>query len=270
MPEGDTIFRAAQTMHRALAGHAVTRFESVLPALERVDHDRPIAGRTIDAVTSRGKHLLMTFSGDLILHTHMRMNGSWHIYRPGERWQKRAGDMRIVVGTADFVAVGFNVPVAELHTERSLARARGLRDLGPDLLADPFDEAEALRRLRARGEMTIAEGLLDQRAMAGAGNVFKSEILFACRESPFTAIRALTDAALLEIVRAARRMLTSSVHAAPVVGGVRRTTRRLDPAAGLWVYGRGGAPCRVCGTSIERGAQGEDARSTYWCPRCQA
>jgi endonuclease-8 len=178
--------------------------------------------------------------------------------------------MRIVVGTRDFVAVGFNVPVAELHTDRSLARARGLRDLGPDLLADRFDEAEALRRLRARGDMTIAEGLLDQRAMAGAGNVFKSEILFACRESPFTAIRALTDAALLEVVRAARRMLTASVQAAPVVAGIRRTTRGLDPGARLWVYGRGGAPCRVCGTSIERRTQGGDARSTYWCPRCQA
>jgi endonuclease-8 len=277
VPEGDTILRAAQTLHRALAGHTITRFESVLPALTRVDDDTPIVGRTLEAVSAAGKNLLMRLSAPpvaagepLVLRTHMRMNGSWHIYRPGERWQKRVGDMRIVVGTTDFVAVGFNVPVAELHTERSLARARGLRDLGPDLLADRFDEPDALRRLRERGAATIAEALLDQRAMAGAGNVFKSEILFACRVSPFTAIRALTDEALLEVVRAARRMLTSSVHAAPVVGGIRRTTRRLDPDARLWVYGRGGAPCRVCGTSIERATQGEDARSTYWCPRCQA
>jgi endonuclease VIII len=277
VPEGDTILRAAQTLHRALAGHTITRFESVLPALTRVDDDTPIVGRTLEAVSAAGKNLLMRLSAPpvaagepLVLRTHMRMNGSWHIYRPGERWQKRVGDMRIVVGTTDFVAVGFNVPVAELHTERSLARARGLRDLGPDLLADRFDEADALRRLRERGAATIAEALLDQRAMAGAGNVFKSEILFACRVSPFTAIRALTDEALLEVVRAARRMLTSSVHAAPVVGGIRRTTRRLDPDARLWVYGRGGDPCRVCGTSIERATQGEDARSTYWCPRCQA
>jgi endonuclease-8 len=277
VPEGDTILRAAQTLHRALAGHTITRFESVLPALTRVDDDTPIVGRTLEAVSAAGKNLLMRLSAPpvaagepLVLRTHMRMNGSWHIYRPDERWQKRVGDMRIVVGTTDFVAVGFNVPVAELHTERSLARARGLRDLGPDLLADRFDEADALRRLRERGAATIAEALLDQRAMAGAGNVFKSEILFACRVSPFTAIRALTDEALLEVVRAARRMLTSSVHAAPVVGGIRRTTRRLDPDARLWVYGRGGDPCRVCGTSIERATQGEDARSTYWCPRCQA
>ena len=277
MPEGDTILRAAQTLHRALAGHTVTRFESVLPALTRVDDDTPIVGRTLQAVSAAGKNLLMRFSappGDagaaLVLRTHMRMNGSWHIYRPGERWRKRVGDMRIVVGTRDFVAVGFNVPVAELHTDRSLARARGLRDLGPDLLADRFDEAEALRRLRARGEMTIAEGLLDQRAMAGAGNVFKSEILFACRVHPFTPVRRLDDAARLAIVQTARRTLTSSVHAAPLGGSMRRTTRRHDPDARLWVYGRGGKPCRVCGTAIERRVTGLDARSTYWCPRCQA
>src|SRR6185295_9025186 len=126
MPEGDSIFRAARTLHRALAGSRVTRFESALPALNRIDDDRPLAGRTIESVSARGKHLLMTFSGDLVLRTHMRMNGSWHIYRPGERWRRPARDMRVLVETARFVVVGFNVPVAELLTGRELSRHREL------------------------------------------------------------------------------------------------------------------------------------------------
>src|SRR6266850_7631169 len=113
MPEGDTIFRAARTLHRVLAGKVVTRFESVFPAITRVADDHPIVGRTIESVTARGKHLLMTFSPDLVLHTHMRMNGSWHLYRPGERWQRPRCDMRLLVATRGFEAIGFNVPVAE-------------------------------------------------------------------------------------------------------------------------------------------------------------
>src|SRR5215203_1769946 len=120
MPEGDTIFRAARTLHKALAGQVIARFESMYPALTRIDHDRPLAGRTVESVAARGKHLLMHFSGDLILHTHMRMHGSWHIYKPGERWRAPARDMRVLVATAAYVAVGFNVPVAEFLTAREL------------------------------------------------------------------------------------------------------------------------------------------------------
>ena len=122
MPEGDTIFRAARTLHRALAGKPVVRFETVLAQLSRVDDDSPIAGRTVERVRSVGKHLLVEFSGDLVLRTHMRMNGSWHIYRPGERWQRPRSAMRVVVETADFQAVAFDVPVAEFRTARALAR----------------------------------------------------------------------------------------------------------------------------------------------------
>ena len=131
MPEGDTIFRTAQALHRHLAGRIVTRFESAYPALTRIDHDRPLAGRTVEGVTSRGKHILMTFSGDLVLHTHMRMHGSWHGYPPGAPWRLPARDMRVLVATAEFVAVGFNVPVAELLTARELMRHEALRELGP-------------------------------------------------------------------------------------------------------------------------------------------
>src|SRR5689334_4761386 len=122
MPEGDSIFRAARTLHRALAGRTVTRFDSVFPRLTRVDTDHPLRGRTIDLVEARGKHLLIWFSGDLVLRTHMRMHGSWHIYRPGERWQRPRHDMRIVIETGGIDAIAFNVPVAEFATAATLAR----------------------------------------------------------------------------------------------------------------------------------------------------
>jgi endonuclease VIII len=272
MPEGDTIFRAAQTLHRALAGSRVTRFESVFPALNRIDADRPLAGRTIESVSAHGKHLLVRLSGDLILRTHMRMNGSWHIYRPGERWQRPARDMRLVLETADFVAVGFNVPVAELLTARDLARHRQLRALGPDLLADPFDQTDVLHRMRAHPRDAIADALLDQRIVAGIGNVFKSEILFGAGVDPFRAVAALADEEISRIVDEARQQLRANVlrqsqTLSPAVG--RRTTRSLDPHEKLWVYGRGGKPCRRCGTPIRAKKTGVDARLTYWCPACQ-
>src|SRR3954470_6605902 len=185
MPEGDTIFRAARTLRRALAGHAVVRFESVLPALTRIDEDAPIAGRTVEAVSAAGKHVLMRFSGGLVLRTHMRMNGSWHIYRPGERWLRPRRDMRIVVATAGYEAVGFNVPVAEFLSGKAIDRQPDLRLLGPDLLAEGFDEGEAVARLRARPANTIADAILNQRAVAGIGNVYKSEVLFLCGINPF-------------------------------------------------------------------------------------
>jgi endonuclease-8 len=273
MPEGDTIFRAAQTLHRALAGRIVTRFETVFPALSRVDDDAPIAGRTIERVFPAGKHLLMQFSGGLTLRTHMRMNGSWHIYRPAERWRRPRRDMRIVVTTAEFEAVGFNVPVAEFLAARDLQHHAELRRLGPDLLADDFDAADALRRLRERHAVTIADALLTQRVVAGIGNVYKSEVLFACRIHPFTAVDALTDERLEALIGTARTFLrmnaTGTIPSMTTYAGYRRTTRSGDPTQWLWVYGRGGKPCRRCDTPIAVRKHGEDARLTYWCPRCQ-
>ncbi|MBV9670626.1 MAG: Fpg/Nei family DNA glycosylase, partial [Acidobacteriales bacterium] len=142
MPEGDTIFRAARTLNHALAGRSVTNFETVLPALERVDVDQGVRGRTIERVAAHGKWMTVEFSGGLILLTHMLMNGSWHIYRKGERWKRDRYHMRIVIETDEFIAVAFNVPVAEFHDTRSLARRRGFRSLGPDLLASEFSETD--------------------------------------------------------------------------------------------------------------------------------
>ncbi len=273
MPEGDTIFRAARTLHRALAGHAVVRFESVLPALTRIDEDAPIAGRTVEAVSAAGKHVLMRFSGGLVLRTHMRMNGSWHIYRPGERWLRPRRDMRIVVATAGYEAVGFNVPVAEFLTEQQAARQEDLRQMGPDLLAAQFDADEALRRLRGRAAMSMADALLNQRVVAGIGNVYKSEVLFLCGVNPFAAVRDVGDDALRRLLATARTHMQANVldptAAIVTYRGYRRTTRRADPAEGLYVYGRAGRACRRCGTAIRVRPQGADARLTYWCPVCQ-
>jgi len=253
MPEGDSIYRAAQALHKALAGKTVTNFETVLPKLARIDEDAPVKGRTIERVVAKGKNLIIEFSGDLHLNTHMKMNGSWHIYRPGERWQRPRRDMRIVISTDQFIAVAFTVPVAEFHTSRSLARDDDLRRMGPDLLGESFDRDEALRRIRARLDEEIANVLLNQRVLAGIGNIWKSETLFAAGIDPFTHVADLDDAQLERIVDCARKLLRHSAEG--------RST--------FAVYSRGGEPCRRCGTPIRYRKQGSDARGTYWCPRCQ-
>ncbi len=240
MPEGDTIFRIARTLNRALAGKVVTRFETMLPRLERTS----IRGRTIERVRSSGKHLIIEFSDGLLLRTHLRMNGSWHLYRSGERWRRPRDDMRIVIATEDFEAVGFNIPVAEFGEPPTH---------GPDLLADSFDAGDAIRRIRENAASEIANVLLDQRVLAGIGNIYKSEVLHACGIDPFTPVNALGDDVLQRVVKKARAMLQRSTRERP---------RFL-------VYERGGQPCRKCGTRIEYRKQGPDARTTYWCPKCQ-
>ena len=274
MPEGDTILRAARTLNRALTGQTVTRFETQLPQLQRVHDDTPITGRTIESVTASGKWMTIRFSGDLILLTHMLMSGSWHIYRPGETWQRPRGDMRIVIGTAAFEAVAFNVPVAEFHTAETLSKHRGFRALGPDVLAANFDEQQAAANLRTCLEMEVAEGLLRQHVIAGLGNVYKSEVCFACRVNPFRKISTLSDAEIACLLSTARKFMQANVSdtsgsSIVTYTGFRRTTRRADPGQRLWVYGRAGQPCRRCGNSIQSRKQGRDARMTFWCPECQ-
>lgn len=254
MPEGDTIFRAARTLHQALAGRTVTHFDSVFSTLTRIDQDAHIRGRTIERVDARGKHLLIWFSGDLVLRTHMRMRGSWHVYRPGERWQRPRAEMRIVIGTPEYEAVAFSVPVAELTSSRDLERTGPVHDLGPDIVSDGFDAAEALRRIEAMPAMEIGDALLDQRAIAGIGNIFKSEALFTSRTDPFAPVGDLARADLERVIDAARRLMRASAVQRP---------------ASFSVYGRAGRPCRRCGTRISQRKQGADLRVTYWCERCQ-
>ncbi len=273
MPEGDLIFRTARTLHRALAGHDVVRFESVLPALTRIHEDTPITGRTVESVAAAGKHVLMRFSGDLVLRTHMRMNGSWHIYRPGEAWQRPRRDMRVVVATKRFEAVGFNVPVAEFLKPADIARDDDLRLMGPDLLGERFDADEAVRRFRERNSLEIADALLNQRIAAGAGNIYKSEVLLLCGVDPLAPVHRLSDEQLRELLATARKHLKANV-ADPKGGittyrGYRRGPGR-DGSERRYVYGRARKPCRKCRTPIEVRAQGPNARLTYWCPKCQS
>ena len=287
MPEGDHIFRTARTLHRALAGHAVVRFESVLPALTRVHQDTPITGRIVERVTAAGKHVLMQFSalrqaqgapsaprgGVLVLRTHMRMNGSWHIYRPGETWQRLRRDMRVVVATQGFEAVGFNVPVAEFLRPAGMARQDDLRRMGPDLLRETFDADEGLRRFRERGTLEIADALLNQRLVAGVGNVYKSEVLFLCGVSPFSRVDQVDDDTLRQLLATARKHLIANVTdpkgGITTYRGYRRGPGR-DASERRYVYGRARLPCRTCATAIRVRAQGPHARLTYWCPTCQA
>jgi endonuclease-8 len=236
--------------------------------------DRPLQGRTVERVEARGKHLLIWFSGDLVLRTHMRMHGSWHIYRPGERWQRPRHEMRIAIETPEMHAVAFTVPVAEFLTSAEVERAPTLRELGPDPLAEGFDASNAVRRILERADAEIADALLDQSAIAGIGNIYKSESLFLARVNPFTPVSALSAAEVDRIVAVAAKLMRANVvETAPggivTYSGLRRTTGRADPSARLWVYGRAGKPCRRCGTLIQRRRQGPHARSTYWCGKCQ-
>jgi endonuclease-8 len=274
MPEGDTIFRAARTLNKALGGQLVTGFESVLPKLTRIDVDSPVAGRLIEKVESHGKWMEVVFSGNLILLTHMLMSGSWHIYRPGEAWQRQKVDMRIVIKTDKIWAVAFNVPVAEFHTADTLRRREGFRSLGQDVLGADFNPEQSVEKLRSEPDLEIGVALLRQSIIAGLGNVFKSEVCFACRVYPFRQIRSLSDEELSCLVNTARKFLLANVTETSgdqmiTYRGMRCTTGHANVEERLWVYRRRREPCRQCGTRIESRKQGIDARTTFWCPRCQ-
>lgn len=275
MPEGDTIFRTARSLGRALAGKPVTVFRSTYPLLTRFNDDTPLAGQTVDCVEARGKWLLIHFSGGGILATHMLMNGSWHLYRHGQRWQQPRFNMRIVIENGDYLAVGFKVPVAEMHTAQSLARDRRIPVPERDVLRAEFDTAEVLSRVQARGDEEIGDVLLHQSVLAGVGNVFKSEVCFVTGVNPFCRVAALTAEQLQTIIAAAQRLVGANVledsgNTIVTYGGRRRrTTHESDPGASLWVYGRNGEPCRRCGEPIRRRIQGFDARVTFWCQQCQ-
>ncbi len=278
MPEGDTIYRAARALQAALGGRVVTGFETGLAGLARVEDEATLVGRVVERVESRGKWCLMYFSADLILVTHMLMSGSWHLYRSGERWRMGRSRMRAVVRTADWEAVAFNVPIAEFHTARSLERSSQVPKLGPDVLADSFTSDGGVARLRAYGreypQAEVAVVLLNQRVLAGLGNVYKSEVAFAAGVNPFRAMRTVTENEMEKMVEAAQRYMKANVAGGKGDGivtytGTRRTTHAMDRAERLWVYGRQGQECRRCGAPVMMRKQGEQARSTYWCPACQ-
>jgi endonuclease-8 len=265
VPEGDTIFRTAEVLRAALVGRRIIAARAQpQPGLRSVPDLSRLIGATVASVEARGKHLLIGFDAGLTLRTHLRMRGSWHRYRPGEAWRRSPRSASVVLETAESVAVAFDTPVAELLTDAGLIRSRALSTLGPDLLARSFDGEEALRRLRERDGEALGNALLDQRAVAGIGNVYKSEVAFLEGLDPWAPVAAFDDADLLNALRTARRLLEANTR-----GGARITTGSRARGQGLWVYGRAGRPCRRCGTGVQSARQGELARLTYWCPRCQ-
>ncbi|MGA3372384.1 MAG: DNA-formamidopyrimidine glycosylase family protein [Terracidiphilus sp.] len=275
MPEGDTIFRTARALGRALTGKPITGFRSTFPLLTRFHDDMPLTGQFVQSVESRGKWLLIHFSGGGTLATHMLMSGSWHIYRPGEPWQQPRGNMRIVIENSDYIAVGFRVPVARMLTALSLARDTKIPRPAIDVLSPEFDPEAAARRLLAHRSEEIADVLLHQEVLAGVGNVFKSEICFVVAVNPFLKAGALSREQVASLIAAAQKLVAANVledsgDTILTYGGrKRRTTHESDPGASLWVYDRKGEPCRRCGEPIRGRLQGPDARITFWCPRCQ-
>jgi endonuclease VIII len=275
MPEGDTIFRTARALSRALTAKPVTAFQSTYPMLTRFHDDTPLTGQTVDQVESRGKWLLIHFSGGGTLATHMLMSGSWHIYRHGERWQLPRDRMRILLENSDYVAVGFSVPVAKMMRTTELMRALRIPPKTIDVLSEEFDPAEVARRLLKHPDEEIADVLLNQAVIAGVGNVFKSEICFATATNPFCKVASIDSERVAGLIATARRLMKANVledsDGAPASygGRKRRTTNESAASANLWVYGRGGEPCRRCGELIRRRIQGTDARVTFWCQHCQ-
>jgi len=278
MPEGDTIYRSARAMQRAIGTKLCTGFETGLAPLARVNDDAPLAGRLIEKVEARGKWLLVYFSGDLILLTHMLMSGSWHLYKAGEKWWMGKERMRAVIRTEDWHAVAFNVPVAEFHTARSLERYSQVPKLGVDVLGAEYTIQKGMAGLRDYGathpDAEIAVVLLNQRVLAGLGNVYKSEVAFAAGVNPFRAMSTITERELEVMADVAGKWLKLNVidgagDGIVTYSGNRRTTGATNRADRLWVYGRQGDECRRCGAQVEMRKQGEQARSTYWCPGCQ-
>jgi endonuclease-8 len=259
MPEGDTLFRTAYTLRLALKDREVTEFRSPLPQLKDAD----LVGRKIVDVEARGKNLLIWFDDTRALYSHLRMEGSWHIYKPGVVWQKPERLAKAVIVTAEYIAVCFNAPTVELLSETAIKRHPVLSKLGPDLLKDTFDWEEVLQRLRSRNNIPIGEALMRQHILAGIGNVYKSEVLFLCKVNPFANVNTYSEHDLKMIVFKARELLKQNLT------GKSRATRHTLDQQRFWVYERSGFPCRKCGTKIQMRRQGIDGRSTYWCPNCQ-
>jgi endonuclease-8 len=260
MPEGDTVYLAAKRMAAALNGKRLTRAELRHPRLVQQD----LSGRTVLGVQSVGKHLFTRFDDGRSLHSHLRMDGSWHLYRPGARWRRPGHQARAVLTTQDRVAVGFCLHDMAVLPTREEHRLVG--HLGPDLLNphwDSDDAAMAAKRLCEQPEVELGLALLDQRIMAGIGNLYKTEMCFLLGVSPWAPVRGVHPGV---VVALGRRLLLANAERPE-----QSTTGDLARGRQHWVYERGGRPCRRCGQRVIRAVQGEGlyARHTYYCPCCQ-
>ncbi|HKA69171.1 MAG TPA: DNA-formamidopyrimidine glycosylase family protein [Actinomycetes bacterium] len=259
MPEGDTVWNTAQLLHRKLAGQVLDSSDFRVPQLATVD----LAGWTVAESRSRGKHLLLRLDSaearPRTLHSHLRMDGSWRVFAPGQRWAARpAHTIRVVLRTRSAVAVGYHLH--ELALVRTEDEERLVGHLGPDLLGPDWDPGEAVRRLCRRPEVAIGAALIDQRNLAGIGNLYKAETLFLGGVWPWTPVGSVEDLPAL-VTHAQHLMAANQGRAAQVTTGSSRRGERN------FVFERAGRPCRRCGTAIELDVLGD--RLTYWCPRCQ-
>jgi endonuclease VIII len=258
VPEGDTIWRTARTLQAWLAGRTITaaRSTKIGDGLQR------LIGATVGAVEARGKHLLLRADNGLVVHTHMRMTGSWHVYGAADRWRRPASQAVLVLEAGDHLAVCFNAPVVELLGPRDELVHPVLRRLGPDVLVEPIDLPDISRRAATLDPATtVGELLLDQRVVSGIGNIYRSESLFVAGLHPDTAVGAIDDDTLHTLVQTAARLMR------PNLGQVGR-----DFGGGAdrpYVYDRAGRPCRRCGARIKVARHGRDARTVWWCPTCQ-
>ncbi|MCU1481900.1 MAG: glycosylase [Subtercola sp.] len=261
MPEGDTVYRTAEHLNAVLAGRELSGCDIRVPKFATVD----LTGETVDDVVSRGKHILMRV-GEFSIHSHLKMEGTWHIYKPATRWRKPAWQARAVLKTQEHTAVGFELGLLEVLRRDEEDDVVGY--LGPDLLGSgwgPEAAAEVERRLAADPAREIDVALLDQRNLAGLGNVFVNELCFLRGVRPD---RPVGDVGQLDkVVALAHRLITANRDRVE-----RTTTGDTRPGKQVWVYNRAGQPCRRCGTRIESGKLGANElslRDTYWCPHCQ-
>jgi DNA-formamidopyrimidine glycosylase len=253
MPEGDVVWYTARRLHQALAGRALTRSDFRVPQLATAD----LAGDVVTETISRGKHLLTRTSSGLTVHTHLRMDGAWRI-RPAAEPMRGRHQIRLVLANAEWQAVGYQLGVVQLIRTSEEQQVTG--HLGPDLLGPDWDRAEAVRRLSDDPGRPIGEALLDQRNLAGIGNVYKAEVLFLRGVNPWQAAGDVAD--LGAMAELARRLLEANKDR---VGHI--TTGNGRRGEENWVYGRRGRPCRRCGTPIR--SEGQQDRVTFWCPSCQ-
>jgi endonuclease VIII len=263
MPEGDTVYRTARNLATALDGATLTVSDFRVPSAATID----LRGETIEAVVSRGKHLLIRTTSSVV-HSHLKMEGTWQLYKPGTKWRRPAFQARAVLGSADWTAVGFSLGLLEVLPRA--AEGSMVDYLGPDLLGDDWNADEARRRIEADPDRAIGLALLDQRNLAGIGNVYRAELCFLRGVLPTRPVRDVAD--LPRMIGLAKRMLEANKNRVDRTFTGDTRSGRQD-----WVYGRVGLPCRRCGTRILEGSLGDPVqpgrgatdRVTYWCPRCQ-
>lgn len=249
----------------ALAGKVLTRSDLRMPKYATAD----LTGRTVLDVTPRGKHLLSRIEGGLTLHSHLRMDGSWKVYAAGQRWTGGpAHQIRAILGTADRTTVGYRLPVLELL--RTADEGRAVGHLGPDLLGPDWNPDLALANLLADPARPLGEALLDQRNLAGIGNVYKNELCFLLGATPWLSVGALPAEHAAKLPALAKRLLEANRDRPVRTTTGRTTTGRRGQ--GLFVYGRASRPCLLCRTPIRMADQGDGSRErpTYWCPACQS